>query len=127
MSSPQTLKKKIFGHEKRPFELQQKMLSLQLATQLLYRPYESYHHSATKQKRLMVKVLSTLLCLPGSKPSHRTTRPVRGQLQKGEVHENRERDRGRVREQGDVVCLKALNENLGMAAGGTLRSTEVVV
>jgi hypothetical protein len=45
MSSPQTSEKKsFFGHEKQPFQLQQKMLSLQLATQLLYRLDESYHH-----------------------------------------------------------------------------------
>jgi hypothetical protein len=61
----------------------------------------------------MVKVLSTLLCLPGFETqTQNKERPVRGYiLQKGEVHENRERDRGRVREQGvrrDLVCLKAL-------------------
>ena len=43
------------------------------------------------------------------------------------TREQREGKGGRVREKGDVVCLKALNENLGMAAGGTLRSTKVVV
>jgi hypothetical protein len=50
----------------------------------------------------MVKVLSTLLCLPGFETqAQNEERPVRGQtLQEGEVHENRERDRGRVREQG---------------------------
>jgi hypothetical protein len=38
MRSPQTSEKKVFfGHEKKPFDLQQKMLSLQLATHLLYR------------------------------------------------------------------------------------------
>ncbi len=64
----------------------------------------------------MVKVLPTLLCLPGFETqTQNKERPVRGYiLQKGEVHENRERDRGRVREQGgsensrDLVCLKAL-------------------
>ena len=97
------LKKKLFfGHEKQPFQLQQKMLSLQLATQLLYRQDESLYHTATKQKRSVVKVLSTLLCLPGFETqTQNEERPVRGYiLQEGEEHENRERDRGRVREQG---------------------------
>ena len=89
------------------------MLSLQLATQLLYRQDESLYHTATKQKRSVVKVLSTLLCLPGFETqTQNNERLVRGHiLQEGEVHENRERDRGRVREQGvrrDLVCLKAL-------------------
>ena len=60
-------------------------------------------------------------------------RPVRGQtLQKGEVHENRgtgggSENRG-VREQQRLGLSQAGTtiENRSMAAGGTLRSTEVV-
>ena len=83
------------------------MLSLQLATQLLYRPYESYHHSATKQKRLMVKVLSTLLCLPGFETQTQNNKTgKRSALQKGEVHE-RERGTGGGSEfRRDLVCLR---------------------
>jgi hypothetical protein len=65
------------------------MLSLQLATQLLYRQDESLYHTATKQKRSVVKVLSTLLCLPGFETqTQNKERPVRGYiLQKGEQRE----------------------------------------
>jgi hypothetical protein len=81
---------------------------------------ESLYNIATKQKRIVVKVLPTLLWLTGfeTQPQNKE-RPVRGQtLQKGEVHESRgSGDRGGVREQGvrrDLVCLKALDPRTGV-------------
>ena len=49
------------------------IFSLQLATAPIYTQTRR-NHITTEHKRLVVKVLSTLLCLPGSKPRHRTTK-----------------------------------------------------
>jgi hypothetical protein len=97
------------------------MLPSQLATQLLYRQDESLYHTVTKQKRSVVKVLSTLLCLPGFETqTQNEERPVRDYiLQEGEEHENRERERGRVREQGVRDP-----QRLGLSQGIMIREQE---
>ena len=70
----------------------------------------SYTNPCLRQKRLMVKVLSTLLCLPGSKPRHRTTKEARHS--KKEKYTRAERGTGgRVREP----------QRLGMSQGTMIR------
>ena len=123
------LKKKFFGHEKRPFELQQKMLSLQLAHSYYIDRTNHTNHITTEHKRLVGKVLPTLLCLPGFETQTQNDKTgKRSALQKGEVHERERGTGGGSENRRDLVCLRQAlwTENRSMAAGGTLRSTEVV-
>ena len=113
MSSPQTFKKKVFLVTKNG------LLSCNRKCSRSNQPHSYYidraNHTTTQplSKNAQWSRCYQHYCVyQGSKPRHRTTRPVRGQLQKGEVHENRERDRGRVREQGVRE-----QQRLGMSQG----------
>ena len=91
------------------------MVSLQLATVTIYTVHTNHISTATNAYWLRMNQTSDL---SGFKPQTR---------KECLLNQGKRKRRKGVREKGDVVCLKAPNENLGMAAGGTLRSTEVVV
>ena len=71
-------KKKFFGHEKKPFDLQQKNypdVSHQFATQLLYIQHES--NQTIAKIGYLVKVFANTRRLPGSNPSHKNEKKKR--------------------------------------------------
>jgi hypothetical protein len=84
------------------------------------------NHTATEQKRWMVKGLSTLPRLPSSRPQTLTDeRPVRGQtLPEEELHENRRRTtqeqrEGRSENRKDLVCLRHYDPRTEVWRGDT--------
>ena len=109
MRAAQTFKKKVFLVTKNGL-LSCNKISRALTTAPIYRPTRR-NHITTEHKRLVVKVLSTLLCLPGSKPRHRTTRPVRGQRSKKEKY---------TREKGGQGEGPRTVERLGLSQAGTM-------